>query len=99
MQQFHGDSPLCPMLLSLLGGLGSSWKRLSMGKEQACHCCAVVCHRKMAAKGVQVTVLREYHSIVMNQNIFILGNLLSVLGFSAFLKERDDTLPVLSDLP
>lgn len=45
---------------------------------------AVVCHRKMAAKGIQVTVLREYHSIVMNQNILVLGNLLLVLDSVLF---------------
>lgn len=42
---------------------------------------------------------REYHGIVMNQNILVLGNLLLVLGFNAFLKEGDDNLPILSDLP
>lgn len=52
----------------------------------------------MAAKGIQATAPRESCGVVMNQNIVILGNLLLVLGFNAFLREVDDTLPILSGL-
>ena len=100
MQQFHGDSPLCPMLLSLLG-TGIFLEEAVHGERAGMSLlsCVVVCHRKMATKGIQATVPRDYRGIVMHQNILVLGNLLLVLGFNAFLKERDDTLPILSDLP
>lgn len=91
------ETPLCPMLLSLLGtgifleeavhGEGAGMSLLSR---------AVVCDGKMAAEVIRARVLREYRGIVMNQSM---RNLLLVLGFKAFLKERDDILPILSDLP
>lgn len=87
------------MLLSLLGtGIFLEEAVHEEGAGMSLLSRVVVCHRKMAAKGIQATVPRECCGIVMNQNILVLGNLL-VLGFNAFLKEGDDTLTILSDLP
>lgn len=64
LQLFHGDSPLCRMLLSLLGtgilleeavhGKGAGMSLLSR---------VVVSYTKMTAKGIQATVLREYSEL------------------------------------
>lgn len=87
MQQFPGDSPLCPVLLSFLG-TGTFLAEAVHGDRADVSLLtqAVVCRRKTAAKGSQATWMREYCGIVRDQNIFVLGNHLLVLALVAFLK-------------
>lgn len=64
VQQFNGNSALCPMLLSLLG--------TEILQEEAVHgkgagilllSHVMLCYTKMTAKGIQATVLREYSEL------------------------------------
>lgn len=64
MQQFHGDSPRCPKLLSLLGtGILQEEAVHGKGAGMLLLSHVMVCYTKMTAKGIRATVLREYSEL------------------------------------